>query len=148
MAQKVELKTKVTDQSVDDFLASLENEDRREDCYRVLELLRDVTGVGPKMWGESIVGFGSYEYKYASGREGEWMVTGFSPRKSNLTIYILPGLLDEQEDILERLGKHTHSKSCLYLKKLDDVDSEVLRELVEDGIERLRQTEGCTVTSP
>ena len=129
MAQKVELKTKVTDQSVTEFLATIEDEDRREDCHKVLELMRDVTGAEPKMWGESIVGFGS-------------------PRKKNLTIYILPGLLDEQEDILERLGKHTHSKSCLYLKNLNDVDSAVLKELVVDGIEKLRETPGCTVIVP
>jgi len=141
----VELKTKVTDKSVQDFLATVEDEDRRRDCYKVLELLRDVTGAEPKMWGDSIVGFGSYTYKYASGREGEWLVAGFSPRKKDLTVYILPGLLDETEEILGRLGKHKHSKSCIYLKKLDDVDSEVLKELVVDGIVKLRETPGCTV---
>lgn len=139
-----DLKTKVTDKSVDTFLSEVEDEGRRADCYKVLGLMREVTGAHPKMWGESIVGFGAYHYKYASGREGDWMVTGFSPRKRDLTIYILPGL-DGLEDTLDRLGKFKNSKSCVYLKKLDDVDTEILRELVVEGIKRLKETPGCTV---
>ena len=128
-----EPKTKRHDGDVNEFLDAVENPRRREDARRVLELMREVTGELPKMWGSSIVGFGSYHYKYASGREGDWMITGFSPRKQNLTIYIMPGF-SEFSELLARLGKHKTSKSCLYLNKLDDVDLEVLAELVRESV--------------
>ena len=127
-----EPKTKRHDGDVNEFLDAVENPRRREDARRVLELMREVTGELPKMWGSSIVGFGSYHYKYASGREGDWMITGFSPRKQNLTIYIMPGF-SEFSELLARLGKHKTSKSCLYLNKLADVDLEVLAELVRES---------------
>lgn len=127
-----EPKTKQNDGDVNKFLDAVENPRRREDARRVLELMRKVTGEPPKMWGSSIVGFGSYHYKYASGREGDWMITGFSPRKQNLTIYIMPGF-SEFSELLDRLGKHKTSKSCLYLNKLADVDLEVLAELVRES---------------
>ena len=132
-----EPKTKQHGGDVNAFLDSVENPRRREDARRVLELMREVTGEPPKMWGASIVGFGSYHYKYASGREGNWMITGFSPRKQNLTVYIMPGF-SQFADLLARLGKHKHSKSCLYLNKLDDVDLEILAELVRESVEVMK----------
>ncbi len=133
-----EPKTVQNDGNVDEFLDAVENPRRREDARRVLELMRDVTGEPPKMWGSSIVGFGSYRYKYASGREGDWMITGFSPRKQNLTVYIMPGFADFA-DLLAKLGKHKTSKSCLYLNKLADVDLDVLAELVRESVAVMRK---------
>ena len=122
-------KTQLTDASVDDFLAGVANARRREDSIKVLELMQDVTGEPPRMWGDSIVGFGTYHYHYKSGREGDWPRTGFSPRKQYLAIYIMPGFT-EYQDLLTRLGKHRTSVSCLYINKLQDVDTEVLREII------------------
>ncbi|MYA66507.1 MAG: DUF1801 domain-containing protein [Gammaproteobacteria bacterium] len=136
-----EPKTVQNDGNVDEFLDAVENPRRREDARRVLELMREVTGEPPKMWGSSIVGFGSYRYKYASGREGDWMITGFSPRKQNLTVYIMPGF-SEFADLLARLGKHKTSKSCLYLNKLDDVDLDMLAELVRESVAVMRKRYG------
>jgi len=136
-----EPKTVQNDGNVDEFLDAVENPRRREDARRILELMREVTGEPPKMWGSSIVGFGSYRYKYASGREGDWMITGFSPRKQNLTVYIMPGF-SEFADLLARLGKHKTSKSCLYLNKLDDVDLDVLAELVRESVAVMRKRYG------
>ena len=132
-----EPKTKPHDGDVNEFLDAVENPRRREDARRVLELMREVTGEPPKMWGSSIVGFGSYHYRYASGREGDWMITGFSPRKQNLTIYIMPGF-SEFAGLLDRLGKHKTSKSCLYLNKLEDVDQEALAELVRESVKVMK----------
>ena len=114
-------KTVPTDKSVDAFLDSVENPRRRADAWRVLDLMREVTGEPPKMWGASIVGFGSYHYRYASGREGDWLVVGLAPRKQNLVIYIMPGFA-RYGALLARLGKFRTGKSCLYVNKLDDVD--------------------------
>ena len=107
-----ELKTKVNDASVDEFLQSVKDEQVREDCYQILDIMQKATKAEPKMWGKSIVGFGSYHYKYASGREGDWMLTGFSPRKQNLTLYIMPGF-QEYDELMKNLGKHTTGVSCL-----------------------------------
>ena len=133
MAKKVELKTKVNDTSVEGFLNSVTDEQKREDCFEILRLMEQVTKEEPKMWGSSIVGFGSYHYKGASGREGDWLLTGFSPRKENLTLYIMGGF-DLHQDLLKKLGKHKTSGGCLYIKKLDDVDKEVLKELVAESV--------------
>ena len=138
MAKQTELKTKVNDASVNDFLNGIEDEQKRKDSLEVLALMKEVTGEEPKMWGPSIVGFGSYRYRYASGREGDWMLTGFSPRKQNLTIYIMPGF-EHYGDLLDRIGKHSTAKSCLYIKKLADVDTNVLRELVKQSVEVVKQ---------
>jgi hypothetical protein len=127
-----ELKTKPTEASVQAFLDSVESEQKRQDAFAILELMREATQEEPVMWGESIVGFGSYHYRYASGREGDWFLAGFSPRKRNLTLYIMSGF-DEYDDLLAKLGKHKTGKSCLYLNKLADVDQEVLRELVQQS---------------
>ena len=133
MAKKVELKTKVNDASVEGFLNSVTDEQKRVDCFEILRLMEQVTNEKPKMWGPSIVGFGSYHYKGASGREGDWMLTGFSPRKANLTLYIMGGF-DLHQDLLKKLGKHKTGGGCLYIKKLDDVDKEVLKELVAESV--------------
>ena len=132
-----ELKTKLTDASVEAFLNTLEDESKRKDAQTILQMMQDVTGEAPRMWGNSIVGFGSYRYKYASGKEGDWMLTGFSPRKQNLTLYIMSGF-EINADIMSRLGKHTTGKGCLYIKKLKDVDQSVLRELITKSVEHMR----------
>lgn len=124
-----ELKTKVNEASVLEFLENVPDEKKRQDSLAVLEMMREVTGEEAKMWGTSIVGFGSYHYKYESGREGDMPLVGFSPRKQNLTLYIMPGF-DRYEELMAKLGKHTTGKSCLYVKRLADVDRAVLRELV------------------
>jgi hypothetical protein len=128
-----ELKTKETQESVSAFLEKIPDKDRRQDCLAVVDIMRDVTGEEPKMWGSSIVGFGRYRYKYESGREAEWMITGFSPRKGDLTLYILGGF-DSLSDLMMRLGKYKTGKSCLYLKKLEDVDLNVLKKLVAKSV--------------
>ena len=128
-----ELKTKPTKESVSGFLKKVSDKSRREDCLKVLELMKDVTGEEPEMWGSSIVGFGRYRYKYESGTKGEWMITGFSPRKNDLTLYIMRGF-EPVADLMARLGKHKTGKSCLYIKKLADVDLGVLRKIVEKSV--------------
>jgi hypothetical protein len=134
MAKKVELKTKVNAASVEGFLNSVTDEQKRKECFEILGLMKQVTKEAPKMWGSSIVGFGSYRYKAASGREGDWLLTGFSPRKQNLTLYIMGGF-DLYQDLLKELGKYKTSEgSCLYIKKLDDVDKNVLKELVAESV--------------
>ncbi len=133
-----ENKTKPNDLNVEKFLESIEDPVKKEDSKTIAALMEELTGAKPTMWGESIVGFGETHYKYASGREGDWFLTGFSPRKQNLTIYIM-GYLEFFTDILENLGKHKHGKGCLYIKKLEDVDLEVLRTLIKTSIEKLGQ---------
>lgn len=131
-----ELKTKQNEISVADFLNNIPDEKKRQDCLALQELMQQVTGMEPKMWGDSIVGFGTYHYKYASGREGEWFLTGFSPRKQNLTLYIMAGF-DQYDELLERLGKHKTGKSCLYVKQLADIDIVTLRELVQQSVNHM-----------
>ena len=135
-----ENKTQITKASVEDFLNAVEHAGKRSDSVTILEMMREVTGMEPAMWGPSIVGFGSYHYKYASGREGDFPVTGFSPRKQNLTLYIMPGF-DAYESLLSKLGKHTLGKSCLYIKKLADVDLEVLKELVAKSVSAMEASQ-------
>ena len=132
-----DLKTKVNDASVDEFLEGFP-EDKREDCYAILELMKTGTNNEPKMWGTSIIGFGEYHYEYKSGREGDFFLAGFSPRKQNLTLYIHSGF-DEYGSLLERLGKYKTGKSCLYIKKLDDVDMKVLQEIVKKSVTAISQ---------
>ena len=133
-----ENKTQPTEQSVEYFLDSVEDERKRVDSYTLLELIGEITGDKPVMWGSSIIGFGTYHYKYASGREGDFMVTGFSPRKRNLTIYVMPGF-DQYEQMLSRLGKYKTGRSCLYVNKLADIDMDVLRELLSAGVKYMRE---------
>ncbi len=125
-----ELKTKLTGASVDAFLAAVADEKKRQDSFTILSLLKQVTRAEPKMWGDSIIGFGSYHYKYASGQEGDWPPVGFSPRKQNLTIYLNSGF-EGNEDLLQKLGRYKTGKVCLYIKKLEDIDLAVLKALVE-----------------
>ena len=128
-----EAKTRPTKESVAAFLAAIPDEQRRKDGQAVAKLLREVTGEKPVLWGSNIVGFGTYVYEYADGREGEWPIVGFSPRKSELVVYIMPGF-ERHADLLSRLGKHRTGKSCLYLKKLSDADPAVLKELVSRSV--------------
>ena len=136
-----EMKTQKNNASVEDFLNGVTDEKRREDSFGVLELMREVTGEEPAMWGTSIVGFGSYHYKYASGREGDWPLAGFSPRKRDLSLYIMAGF-ERYPELMSSLGKHKTGKSCLYIKRLDDVDQAVLKELVAVSVRYMRQTYG------
>ena len=132
-----ELKTKPTAKSVQDYLDSIEDPVRQADCRTISLMMEELTGSKPRMWGDSIVGFGDYHYKYASGREGDWFLAGFSSRKQSLTLYVM-GYLERFTDILADLGKYKHGKGCLYIKKLDDVDQEVLKRLIQTSIERLK----------
>ena len=134
-----ENKTRPTAQNVIDFLNSVENKTRRADAFTVLEMMQEVTDDEAVIWGSSIVGFGSYHYKYDSGREGDMPLTGFSPRKQSMTLYIMPGF-DEYDDLLAKLGKHKIGKSCLYVNKLADVDQDVLRRLIKRAYEHMKAT--------
>lgn len=134
-----ENKTQATAKSVPEFLKQIADPKRRADCMRISALMEKLSGSKPRMWGDSIVGFGDYRYKYASGREGDWFLTGFSPRKQNLTLYIM-GYLEYYPDHLERLGKFKHGKGCLYIKQLEDVDMGVLESLITTSINRLKLT--------
>ncbi|QDV38548.1 DUF1801 domain-containing protein [Tautonia plasticadhaerens] len=134
-----ELKTGPNDRSVAEFLEGVPDERRRADALAVLDLMQEATGLEPRMWGDSIVGFGSFRYKYESGREGDWFLAGFSPRKQNLTLYIMSGF-DREAELMQSLGKYKTGKSCLYLKRLDDVDPQVLRELVRRSVEHTSRT--------
>ena len=133
-----ELKTKKTEASVEDFLNRITNESVFEDSKKIAAMMEKATGAKPKMWGASIIGFGTYNYKYASGREGEWMEVGFSPRKQNLTLYIMSGFA-KYDELLQKLGKHKTGKSCLYIKNLNDVNENILKELIENSIENVRK---------
>lgn len=138
---KDENKTRPTEVTPEAFLATVEPERRREDGTALLSLFGEVTGLKAKMWGPSIIGYGRYHYKYDSGREGEFMLTGFSPRKANLVMYIMPGYRsDAMQDKLARLGKYKLGKSCLYINKLSDVDTGVLAEIITDGLAHMRET--------
>ncbi len=133
---QAENKTQATEADVKAFLDSVEHPTRRADALKLDALFRDITGFLPRMWGPSIIGYGRYHYVYDSGREGEFLATGFSPRKANLSIYVMPGYEDYSE-ILARLGKHKMGKSCLYINKLNDIDTGVLEELVRAGLRDL-----------
>jgi hypothetical protein len=134
-----ELKTKVNEASVEKFIHNIGDERLREDCLRIMDIMRKATKAEPKMWGASIVGFGNYRYKYASGREGDWFLAGFSPRKQNLTLYIMSGF-EEYDSLMKKLGKHSTGKSCLYIKRLADVDVKALRELVSKSVRHMQKT--------
>lgn len=133
------LKTTPNDRSVEVFLDGIGDEKKKRDSYRILELMRQVTGEEAQMWGDSIVGFGSYHYKYASRREGDWFLTGFSPRKQAITLYIMAGF-DQYEALMSQLGYYKTGKSCLYIKKLEDIDLPTLCELVKQSVEHMVKT--------
>jgi hypothetical protein len=128
-----ENKTRPTAVSPADFIATIEHPVRRADAQVLLDMMTRITGEAPVMWGPAIIGFGQYHYRYDSGREGDFMRTGFSPRKANLAVYIMPGYTDHGP-ILDRLGKHKLGKACLYINKLADVDLDVLEELIRAGL--------------
>lgn len=139
-----ELKTKQTDADVFAFLQTVESEKKREDALAILQIMTEVTGEPPKLWGPSMIGFGAYHYKYASGHEGDAFLTGFSPRKQNFSLYIMGGFA-RYEELLAQLGKYKTAKACLYINKLADVDSTVLRQLVAESVAYMRATYPSTV---
>jgi hypothetical protein len=130
-------KTKPTKESVTGFLNKITDATRREDCFAVAKIMEEITGSKPQMWGTSIVGFSTYHYKYASGHEGDWPVVGFSPRKQDLTIYLMLGF-QRYDALLEQLGKHRRAKSCLYIKRLSDVHVPTLKKLIKASVKDLR----------
>lgn len=131
-----EPKTKPSRASVTDFIAKIKDDGRRRDCKTLMKMMKKATGAPPRMWGPSIVGYGSYHYKYATGREGDWFLAGFSPRAQALSVYVMTGL-DTSSGLMKRLGKYTSGKSCLYIKRLEDVDLAVLEALVTESVRRL-----------
>jgi hypothetical protein len=137
------LKTKANSASVTAFLDSVGNQQRRKDAFELLALMKELTGERPKMWGTSLVGFGSYHYRYQSGREGDWPVIAFSPRAQSLSVYIMPGFA-HYAALLDKLGKYTTGKSCLYLKRLDDVDRKVLKRLLARSVADMKKHYDCT----
>lgn len=128
-----ELKTRPTTESVERFLNGIADEQRRKDCFRMLEIMKTATKAEPEMWGPSIVGFGRHNYKYESGTRGEWFLTGFSPRKQALTLYLMGGA-ERNPDLLKKLGKHKTGRACLYIRKLEDVDLLTLKQLIERSV--------------
>ena len=133
-----ELKTKINDGDVLAFLESVEDPKRKEDSLKALQLMKKISGCEPKMWGGSIVGFDSYHYVYSSGREGDWPAVGFSPRKQALSLYIMSGF-SKYQDLMDKLGKYKTGKSCLYVKKWEDIDEKVLSELISSSITYIKE---------
>jgi len=133
-----ELKTKETDNSVIEFIESVDHPKKREDGYRLLDLFTETTGYEAKLWGPSIIGFGSYHYKYATGHEGDAPLVGFSPRKAKISLYLAQGE-PERENVLQRLGKHKTGKACVYVNKLDDIDLDVLKEMIRQSVDYLKE---------
>lgn len=139
MPKTIQLKTSKNNASPTAFLNTVEDDKLRKDCKTLLKLFKETTGMKPKMWGDSIIGFGEYTYHRANGDEGQFMACGFSPRKNGPTLYIMPGYTDYSA-LLEKLGKHKLGKSCLYLKSLEGIDLEVLAELITTGLNDLKKT--------
>jgi len=133
-----ENKTKPTKLSVTEFISSIDDSRKRADVRKVAAMIREATGKRAKMWGTSIVGYGTYHYKYASGREGDFMIAGFSPRKQALTVYIMSGFAPFDK-LMAKLGKYKTGKSCLYIRRLTDVDEDVLERLIDDSVEYMRK---------
>lgn len=139
-----ELKTKVSDASVEDFINAVPDETKKQDSFRLLEIFIRITSEKPKMWGKSIIGFGQYHYKSErSNQEGDWPLTGFSPRKHNLTLYIMPGFADMQ-DLLKDLGRHKTSVGCLYINKLSDINLGVLERIIEKSFKDMRKAHAAS----
>ena len=134
-----ENKTKETKASVDKFINSIEDENIRTDCLQIIGLMKEVTKEQPKMWGSGIVGFGNYHYKYESGREGDFFLTGFSPRKQNLTIYLMSGF-NHYKELMKNLGKFKTGKSCLYIKSLNDIDLKILKKMIKESVKFMKKT--------
>jgi hypothetical protein len=136
-----EQKTRETEHSVIEFIEQIDSPKKREDAYKLLDIFSETTGYPAKMWGPSIIGFGSYHYKYATGHEGDAPLAGYSPRKAKISLYFATGD-SEREDLLQKLGKHTAGKACVYVNKLDDIDTGVLKELIEQSVKFLIDTYG------
>ena len=130
-----ELKTKKNKSSVMNFINSIDHEGKRNDAMEILEMMRKITGEQPKMWGSSIIGFGDLHYKYASGREGDWFKCGFSPRKANISMYLMQCDISRAQDLLDQLGKHKTGKGCLYINKLADINKESLKIIIKESYE-------------
>ncbi len=136
-------KTKPTNKDVAAFLEQVEPAQKRQDCQAILEMMQQATKAAPKMWGDSMIGFGEYHYKYASGREGDWFLTGFAPRKQNISLYIMAGF-KRYEELMAKLGKYKTGKSCLYINKLADVDEAVLKKLIQLSASYVKENQsGC-----
>ncbi|WP_309120004.1 DUF1801 domain-containing protein [Paenibacillus sp.] len=135
-----ELKTKETENSVIEFIEQVDRPKKREDAYRLLDLFTETTGFPAKMWGPSMIGFGSYHYKYASGHEGDAPLVGFSPRKAKISLYFAPGDEEARGALLQQFGKHTAGKGCVYINKMDDIDVEVMKQLIVRSVEFLQET--------
>ena len=133
-----ENKTQPTKASVTAFINAIDDPDKRADARKVAAMMRKATGKRARMWGASIVGYGTYHYRYASGREGDFMLTGFSPRKQSLTVYVMAGF-SKYDGLLKKLGKHKTGKSCLYIKRLSDVDEAVLQRLIDESVKYMRK---------
>jgi uncharacterized protein DUF1801 len=132
-----EIKTKQTDENVTKFLNTVADETKRKDCFEIVEMMKQVTGLPPKMWGPAIIGFGSYHYKYESGHEGDMCIIGFSPRKQNITLYVKTAA-EGTNALLEKLGKHKTGKGCLYVNKLSDVNADVLKKIIKAGFDYMK----------
>jgi hypothetical protein len=135
-----EAKTKPTSQSVESFINNISDPRTRQDCFAIAKLMKEATRSEPRMWGSSIVGFGTRHYKYAGGREGDWPLIAFSPRKQNLTLYIGMSGFDSPAELLEKLGKHSVGKGCLYIKRLSDVDLPTLKKLIRASVKKKKQS--------
>lgn len=131
-----ENKTQATEQSVEEFLNNIEDPNQKKDCIILHKLMKEITKSEGKMWGDSIAGYGDYHYKYASGREGDWFKIGFSPRKGKITIYLSYGF-ESNIDLMSKLGKHKTAKACLYIKKIEDIDQTILKELMIETINKI-----------
>jgi hypothetical protein len=132
-------KKKETDNSVIEFIENVDNPKKREDAYKLIDIFTETTGYEAKMWGSSIIGFGSYHYKYESGHEGDAPLVGFSPRKAKISLYFAPGET-KREELLKNFGKHTTGKGCVYINKVADIDVDVLKELITESVEFLQKT--------
>lgn len=137
-----ELKTKPTRASVAQFLNAVEDETKRKDCKEIAKMMKAITGKTPKLWGDSIVGYGTYHYKYPTGNEGDWFITGVAPRKQAITVYIMAGF-DRFGELMGKLGKYKTGKSCLYIKKLNDIDRDVLYQLIDESVKYIRKKYEC-----
>ena len=136
-----ENKTKPTEASIAEMLAPLDPQ-RKADCKEIIALMQAATGAKPKIWGTDMIGFGDYHYVYEFGREGDWFLCGFSPRKTAISLYIMSGF-DQYEALMSKLGKFKTGKSCLYVKKLDDVDRDVLKKLINSSVTHMNKVHGA-----
>ncbi|TRZ38215.1 DUF1801 domain-containing protein [Niallia circulans] len=134
-----ELKTKETENSVIEFIEAVESVKKREDAYKLLDIFAETTNLPAKMWGPSIIGFGAYHYKYATGHEGDAPLVGFSPRKAKISLYFAPGE-QKRDELLKRFGKHTTGKACVYINKVADIEIDVLKELIASSVKFLQET--------